>query len=88
MCKQFYRAEFAGEETVKTFEFYFKQHRIAPGDIVRLKESHHEYRFSSVETVLANGVSWLNLHDLQDGFKIKSYAPGKIAGVIRKNYGQ
>jgi hypothetical protein len=84
MCKQFTRSEFSEEETVKTFEMFWNQHRITPGDIIKLSESSREYRFSSLETAVESGVSWMNVHDLQDNFKIKSYCPKHLRGVVRK----
>lgn len=86
LCKQFQRNDFQGQQTAKTYEMFWKEHRITPGDLLKLSESHKEYRFSSVETVVENGVTWVNVHDLEDAFKVKSYHPSKIAGVVRKKY--
>jgi hypothetical protein len=83
VCKQFQRSEFAGEETVKTYEMFWNDHRITPGDLIKFSESSKEYRFSSLETVVGSGVSWLNVHELPS-FNIKSYHPKHLRGVVRK----
>ncbi len=83
MCKQFQRNEFAGEQTVKTYEMLWKGHCITPGDLIKLSESSREYRFSSLETAIESGVSWINVHELPS-FQIKSYHPKHVRGVIRK----
>lgn len=84
MCKQFIIRPFAGEEVVQTFEMYFEGQRITPGDVIRLKESSTEYRFVSLETAISSGVTWMNVRDLKDNFKLKQFHPGKVRGLVRK----
>jgi hypothetical protein len=83
MCKQFYRKPYELEETAKTFEMFWRDALVTPGDLIRLKDSHKEYRFYSVETVISTGVSWINAYELPS-LTLKSYHPGKIAGLVRK----
>lgn len=83
MCKEFSRKPYADEDLISTYEFTYKGQRVTPGDLIRVKESSFEYRFSSLQTAPVAGVTWIDLRELPS-FKIRSFSIGQIAGLIRK----